>query len=138
MKGSGYVTEESKAIVSLWSGNSNTGTKGPVTEAADVADNVYSDGKTTDFAIEQIRRLKDKPFFVALGLRKPHLPFTAPKKYWDMYDPDDFKLVDIVITLNADNIDTNKNLCVNVKLKTSARYKDIIFHIPNHIGAIKV
>ena len=94
MKGSGYVTEESKAIVSLWSSNSNTGTKGPVTEAADVADNVYSDGKTTDFAIEQIRRLKDKPFFVALGLRKPHLPFTAPKKYWDMYNPDDFKLVD--------------------------------------------
>ena len=94
MKGSGYVTEESKAIVSLWSSNSNTGTKGPVTEAADVADNAYSDGKTTDFAIEQIRRLKDKPFFVALGLRKPHLPFTAPKKYWDMYNPDDFKLVD--------------------------------------------
>jgi iduronate 2-sulfatase len=95
MEGSGYVTEEGKAIViENARTNPKSGTKGPVTEAADVADNVYSDGKTTDYAIEQIRSLKDKPFFVALGLRKPHLPFTAPKKYWDMYDPDDFDLAD--------------------------------------------
>jgi len=95
MKGNGYVTDESMALVEEnRKTNPNAGTKGPVTEAADVADNVYSDGKLADRAIEEIRRLKEKPFFLALGFRKPHLPFTAPKKYWDLYNPDDFKLAE--------------------------------------------
>lgn len=57
-------------------------------ECLDVADNEYSDGKTADKAIADLRRLKDagKPFFLAVGILKPHLPFNAPKKYWDMYD----------------------------------------------------
>ena len=95
MEGSGYVTEEGKKLVKLnRETNPNSGTKGPVTEAADVADNVYSDGKLADKAIEELQRLKDKPFFLAVGFRKPHLPFTAPKKYWDMYDPQKLKLAE--------------------------------------------
>ena len=95
MGGSGYVTEESKNLVKLnKKTNPKSGTKGPITEAADVADNVYSDGKLADKAIAELQLVKDKPFFMALGFRKPHLPFTAPKKYWDMYDPQKLQLAD--------------------------------------------
>ena len=66
---------------------------GPV-RMADVPDNAYKDGQYTDYAIQEIRRLNDKPFFLCIGYNKPHLPYTAPKKYWDMYDPAKIKLAD--------------------------------------------
>ncbi len=95
MQGSGYITDEGKKIVDLnRATNPNSGTKGPVTEMADVPDNGYSDGKLADRAINELERIKDDPFFLAVGFRKPHLPFTAPKKYWDMYDPKELKLAD--------------------------------------------
>ena len=49
-----------------------------------------------DKTIEDIKRLAktDKPFFIAAGLRKPHLPFNAPKKYWDMYPLEKIDLAD--------------------------------------------
>ncbi len=58
------------------------------TECADVPDNGYIDGVTTEEAIKTMKQLKkgDKPFFLGVGYKKPHLPFCAPKKYWDMYD----------------------------------------------------
>jgi arylsulfatase A-like enzyme len=46
-------------------------------------DSDTGDGKLTDWAIEQLQRQHDKPFFIALGLNKPHLPWDAPKKYFD-------------------------------------------------------
>jgi arylsulfatase A-like enzyme len=58
---------------------------GPSYECADVPDSEYSDGAIADAAIGMLRRAKDKPFFLAVGFLKPHLPFIAPKKYWDMY-----------------------------------------------------
>ncbi len=66
---------------------------GPATECADVPDNAYQDGRNTDAAIVTLRQLKSgKPFFLAVGFHKPHLPFVAPKKYWDMYDPKEIEL----------------------------------------------
>ncbi|QYY36767.1 sulfatase [Ruficoccus sp. ZRK36] len=59
--------------------------RGPLTEAADVPDNAYPDGRVTDRAIEVIHELKDEPFFLYIGYQRPHRPFTAPKKYFDMY-----------------------------------------------------
>ena len=69
---------------------------GPAYESADVPDNAYFDGKVADKGISDLRRLKDedKPFFLALGFLKPHLPFNAPKKYWDMYEAEEIDLVD--------------------------------------------
>lgn len=60
------------------------------TECADVPDNGYVDGVITDEAIKTMKTLKenDKPFFLGVGYKKPHLPFCAPKRYWDMYDRD--------------------------------------------------
>jgi iduronate 2-sulfatase len=68
--------------------------QGPVTECADVPDNAYQDGVTADAAVLTLRRLKDKPFFFGVGFHKPHLPFIAPKKYWDLYDPAQLQLAD--------------------------------------------
>lgn len=63
---------------------------GPAYEIADAPDDAYYDGAQTDLAINTLKRLKqkDQPFFLALGYYRPHLPFAAPKKYWDLYERD--------------------------------------------------
>lgn len=69
--------------------------RGAPTESADVPDNRYGDGMIADEAIVRLAAAKqkpDEPFFLAVGFLKPHLPFVAPKKYWDLYDPASFKL----------------------------------------------
>jgi iduronate 2-sulfatase len=69
--------------------------KGAAYEKADVPDNAYGDGKIADEAIKRLHAAKDKPgepFFLAVGFLKPHLPFCAPAKYWNLYDPTAFKL----------------------------------------------
>ena len=68
--------------------------KGPSYEMADIPDDGYSDGKLANLALKPLTDLHDsgKPFFLAVGFFKPHLPFCAPKKYWDMYDPAVFSL----------------------------------------------
>lgn len=60
-------------------------------ECLDVKDNEYFDGKTVNKSIRDLKKLKEtgQPFFLAVGILKPHLPFNAPKKYWDMYDFND-------------------------------------------------
>ena len=69
---------------------SNNGPRGTATESADVADEIYGDGQIAAEAISRIQQATEKPdepFFIAVGFLKPHLPFVAPKKYWDLYDP---------------------------------------------------
>lgn len=66
--------------------------RGLPAEAPDVEDAELADGSIADQAIEALRGLKDKPFFLAVGFLKPHLPFVAPKKYWDFWKPEDFPL----------------------------------------------
>jgi len=58
---------------------------------ADMPDNAYPDGKTADKAIAELNSLQQTPFFLAVGFRKPHLPFNAPQKYWDLYKDKDLK-----------------------------------------------
>ncbi|MCM2373570.1 sulfatase [Aporhodopirellula aestuarii] len=63
---------------------------GPAYECADVPDHAYGDGYETLRAIatlKEMARKPDQPFFLALGFKRPHLNWVAPKKYWDMYDP---------------------------------------------------
>lgn len=70
--------------------------KANATENADVKDDAYYDAVQTTEAIQQLQKLKntDKPFFLSVGFYKPHLPFNAPKKYWDLYDRNKIKLAD--------------------------------------------
>jgi len=67
-----------------------TATRGPSLEAADVPDTAYPDGITAEQAIESLRRNRTNAFFMCVGFTKPHLPFCAPKKYWDLYQRDEF------------------------------------------------
>ncbi|MEO1979596.1 MAG: sulfatase, partial [Fuerstiella sp.] len=50
------------------------------------------DGHIADAAISKMDDLKNEPFFLAVGFHKPHLPFIAPKKYFDLYDRDQIAL----------------------------------------------
>jgi iduronate 2-sulfatase len=58
------------------------------TQRANVPDETYFDGRIAQEAIRSLRKHKDEPFFLAVGFWKPHLPFNAPQKYWDLFDPD--------------------------------------------------
>lgn len=53
------------------------------------------DARVVEVAIQRMYELKDEPFFLAVGLVKPHLPFVAPKKYWDIYNEDDIVVPDV-------------------------------------------
>ena len=91
--GRGYVTPEAIKKIAL-----NTDFhRGPAYEFADVHDTIYKDGLNTLNAMRKMEALSkdDKPFFLAVGLSKPHLPFTAPKKYWDLYPAATIKLTDL-------------------------------------------
>lgn len=64
--------------------------KGAAWERSDAPDNAYADGRIAEEGIRRLQeaaRRRDTPFFLALGFVKPHLPFTAPSKYWDLHDP---------------------------------------------------
>jgi iduronate 2-sulfatase len=65
------------------------GWKQASTENADVDDDEYIDGKVAAAAAAALEEFASapggKPFFLAVGIRKPHVPFVAPKRYWDMY-----------------------------------------------------
>jgi iduronate 2-sulfatase len=60
----------------------------PLTECRDVPDEAYYDGCVAAEAVRVLREVKNQPFFLAVGFWKPHAPFNAPKKYWDLYDRD--------------------------------------------------
>jgi len=63
--------------------------RGAAFESADVPDEEYADGRIAGEAIQRLRGFKEsgQPFFLAVGFLRPHLPFNAPKKYWDLHDP---------------------------------------------------
>ncbi|MBX7209529.1 MAG: sulfatase [Verrucomicrobiaceae bacterium] len=67
-----------------------SGDGAPVAGAPDCADNEQTDGLIAESGIELMKKLAadQKPFFLAVGFKKPHLPFIAPKKYWDLYQRD--------------------------------------------------
>ncbi|MDP6777759.1 MAG: sulfatase, partial [Candidatus Latescibacteria bacterium] len=100
-KGRGYLTDEALEAIARCDaeqeamGSTRRGL-GPPFEAADVPDDAYHDGKDALAAMGELRRLRDldRPFFLALGFHKPHLPFNAPRRYWDMYDPKQLPLAE--------------------------------------------
>ena len=101
---------------------SYTEQKTPAVEAAPVPDTGYPDGLIAEAAIHELNTLKDAPFFLAVGFYKPHLPFCAPKHYWDLYDGaalplpehrDPPKNVDPALSLNRNSELVNNYAALN-------------------------
>ncbi len=65
------------------------GPRGPAFESSEVPDNTFHDGALAEMAVAALGECakKDQPFWLGVGFIRPHLPFVAPKKYWDLYDP---------------------------------------------------
>jgi iduronate 2-sulfatase len=91
-----YAVAENRQVAAKRAKESNRRGRGPAFESADVADDTYGDGKVANKAIADLRRLskKDQSFFLAVGFFKPHLPFVAPTKYWELYDREKIQLPD--------------------------------------------
>ena len=90
MGGASFLDPKSKSMIG------GRKKRGPVLEFPEVADSAYPDGQIADKTIADLKRMKknSKPFFLACGFIKPHLPFYAPKKYWDLYDRTTLELAD--------------------------------------------
>ncbi len=87
--------ENKDRMVTLYGESSSRGLiHGPAFEAAQVEDDGYIDGYNTSVAIQTLDELvqQDKPWFLALGFSRPHLPFHAPKRYFDLYNPEEIQL----------------------------------------------
>lgn len=68
--------------------------KGMALDFQDLPDENYVDGIIRVEGIKLLEQVakKDNPFFMAIGFKKPHEPFIAPKKYWDLYNKTNFKV----------------------------------------------
>ncbi len=69
------------------------GPKGPSIQKVRAPDEAYLDGRIAAAAVKALQQQSrsQQPFFLAVGFWKPHLPFNAPQKYWDQYDPQTIK-----------------------------------------------
>ncbi|MEM0926378.1 MAG: sulfatase [Planctomycetota bacterium] len=98
VSGQGYAKEENRQFIRRLSnvgpGSPSSKKRGPSTESAPDSDFEYSDGLRAQTAVRQIHELSSgqQPFFLAVGFTKPHLPFNAPTKYWNLYQRDEFEL----------------------------------------------
>lgn len=92
--GIGYRLEANRKIARERAKKKGKRGRGPPFESAEATDMEYPDGQIAAKAIDDLRRLKNnkEPFFLAVGFLKPHLPFVAPKKYWDLYEHDRIQL----------------------------------------------
>ncbi len=86
----GELTREEAYFSNKKLGQNKLLPRGAAWEKADVDDGAYADGRIAEEGIKRLGAFKKskQPFFLALGFTKPHLPFCAPKKYWDLYDRD--------------------------------------------------
>ena len=85
-------------------------------ESVAVEDTDYTDGLVTAAAVKILKSplFKESPFFLAVGFRKPHLPFNAPKKYWDLYDRSQFKPPSNQLPIKAPEVATRSWLELEV------------------------
>ncbi len=68
----------------------------PPFERADLPDSLYQDARTGAAVVEALREAarQENPFFFEVGFLKPHIPFTAPERFWALYDPDRLPLAE--------------------------------------------
>jgi iduronate 2-sulfatase len=89
----GQLTREEAYFTNQRLGEIHSLPRGAAFESPDVMDDEYADGRVASETIRRLaaaaRRRADAgtPFFIVAGFARPHLPFSAPKKYWDLHDP---------------------------------------------------
>ncbi len=64
----------------------------PSWQALDVEDDELRDGETAKRAVQVLEKIKEQQFFLTVGFYKPHLPWKAPRKYFDLYNAQTFNL----------------------------------------------
>lgn len=90
----GQLTREEAMFTNRMVKDFNALPRGAAFEWPEVEDTAYADGRVAEETVKRLRAAKERrekdgtPFFIAAGFARPHLPFCAPKKYWDLYDPD--------------------------------------------------
>lgn len=82
------INRDPKLRYALAKNLQGSGLKRRATESADVPDETYIDGQVCQATLTRLTEFKAKgsPFFLAVGFRKPHLPFCAPRRYWQLYE----------------------------------------------------
>ncbi len=87
----GQLTREEAYFSNQRLGEIRSLPRGAAFEAPDAPDGAYADGRVAREAIGRLeaakKRLPETPFFIAVGFARPHLPFSAAKRYWDLYEP---------------------------------------------------
>lgn len=92
----GQTREEALFANVPWD-QANALAKGAAWECLDVPDEAYADGRVARSAVERLTTLaqQKQPFFLAVGFARPHLPFSVPRKYWELYQEADIPMPDI-------------------------------------------
>ncbi|BDS07936.1 iduronate-2-sulfatase [Oceaniferula spumae] len=111
---------------------------------ADGDDLVHSDGKTAAKACKLIKQHRDKPFFLAVGFVRPHVPFVAPRSYFEPYPHDKIVMPEKVagdwddIPEAGINYKTSKNLNLNSEQekKAVAAYYASVSYMDAQVGKV--
>jgi iduronate 2-sulfatase len=127
---------------------------GPAFEAPEVADEALLDGDTAREAVAALRALTskpDQPFFLAVGFANPHVPWVAPKKYWDLYQPETLPMAtnqftpknapEFAATTGADfywygNVPKDRRLSPEFKRQCLHGYLAAISYIDAQVGRV--
>lgn len=86
----GKLTREEALFTNQKLGQIKSLPRGEAFESPVAEDEDYADGRVAAETMKRLQAAKERtgqPFFIAAGFVRPHLPFCAPKKYWDLYDP---------------------------------------------------
>ena len=90
----GKITREEALFTNQKLGQIRSLPRGAAYESPMVNDAAYADGRVANETVKRLKAAKQRldndgtPFFITAGFVRPHLPFSAPRKYWDMHDPD--------------------------------------------------
>ncbi|WP_316817865.1 sulfatase [Pedobacter nyackensis] len=107
-------------------------------------DLVHADGITAQTASDLIRKHKNEPFFLAVGFVRPHVPFVAPKRYFNAYPYQDIVVPDVIendwddIPANGINYVTSKNAMMNAvqEQKAIAAYYASVSFMDDQVGKV--
>jgi arylsulfatase A-like enzyme len=91
-----------------------------------VEDSEMGDYETAEWAIQKLKKKQDKPFFLGVGIYRPHIPLFIPKKYYDMFPPNKLQLPKVLAHDLADLSPVGKDFAL--KAYTAGSHKNVVEH----------